>query len=433
MLVTKHKIWKKKILFWILSLIILNSNQYIFAETSENKNTQAICENQDTCEIQDESTVYLFWREWCAHCKDEKSFLTKLENTWKIHFHYLWIEEKENKDKFYSFVEKEWIAKVLPLTFIWWKFIQWFDKESTTWKEIIKLLKNDNKMTLDEFLAQEKTSKNLFLNQPETVWTCSVETVSETCSEPDTDKYISVPFFWSVNIKNFWLWSSAVLLWFIDWFNPCAMWVLVMFLTALAQIWDKKKMFQIAWIFILAEAIMYYLILNVWMNTWDFIWLDWIITPIVWFVAFWAWLYFLYEWHSWDWTCKVWSLEQKKKTHQKIQDFAKKPMNWAIFFWILALAFSVNIIEFACSVWIPQTFTKILDINPLSFIERQFWISIYILFYMIDDFIVFAIAIYSIEKIWITTKYTKLSHLIWWILMVILWGILLLKPELLVF
>lgn len=392
-------------------------------------------------------SIFLFWREWCTHCKDEKKFLKEyIENNptvWKeekgpLSFIYLWIEEEKNKELFYRFTEKTWIPKVLPITFIWWKYIQWFWSAETTWKEIIDLIKKSkpnfqSEALLYDFLNKEKIENSQIIEKNDD-WVCTIEPeIWSDCDTPQIDKFISVPFFWNVNIKNFWLWASAVLLWFVDWFNPCAMWVLVMFLTALAQIWDRKKMIQIAWIFILAEAIMYYLILNVWMNTWDFIWLDNIISPIVWVVALWAGIYFLYEWKKWDWTCKVWSLDQKRKTHQKIQDFAKKPMSWAIFFWVLALALSVNIIEFACSVWIPQTFTKILDINPLSLLERQFWIFVYIAFYMIDDFIVFWIALYSIEKIWITTKYTQLSHLIWWILMIVLGWILLIKPSLLVF
>ena len=59
------------------------------------------------------------------------------------------------------------------------------------------------------------------------------------------------------------------------------MWVLVMFLSILAQSGSRKKMVQIAGIFILAEAIMYFMILNVWYKTWDFVKLDHIVTPII--------------------------------------------------------------------------------------------------------------------------------------------------------
>ena len=51
---------------------------------------------------------------------------------------------------------------------------------------------------------------------------------------------------------------------------------------------------------------------------------------------------------------------------------------------------------------------------------------------MLDDFIVFGIALYSFEKIGITAKYSRISHLAGGLLMVALGLILLLKPSLLV-
>ena len=101
---------------------------------------------------------------------------------------------------------------------------------------------------------------------------------------------------------------------------------------------------------------------------------------------------------------------------------------------ILGLALSVNIIEFACSVGIPQTFTKILDINYLSWAGKQLYNAIYIFMYMVDDLIIFGIALYSFDRIGLTThKYTRASHLIGGTIMVILGLILLVDPTLLVF
>ena len=100
---------------------------------------------------------------------------------------------------------------------------------------------------------------------------------------------------------------------------------------------------------------------------------------------------------------------------------------------ILGLAFSVNIIEFACSIGIPQTFTKILEINNLGFLQSNIFIFIYILFYMIDDFIVFGIGLYGIDKLSLTTKYSKLSNLIGGILMIVLGFMLIFKPSLFLF
>ena len=98
---------------------------------------------------------------------------------------------------------------------------------------------------------------------------------------------------------------------------------------------------------------------------------------------------------------------------------------------IIILALSVNVIEFACSIGIPQAFTKILELNNLGPVLSNFYIFLYILFYMIDDFIVFGIAIFSFDKIGIATKYSYIANLIGGIIMVVLGLLLLINPSLL--
>lgn len=100
---------------------------------------------------------------------------------------------------------------------------------------------------------------------------------------------------------------------------------------------------------------------------------------------------------------------------------------------IIGVALSVNVIEFACSIGIPQTFTGILEINTLSFWTQQWYVLIYILAYMVDDFIVFGFALYGFDKLHASEKYSKLSTLIGGILMILLGGLLLFFPDILIF
>jgi hypothetical protein len=93
----------------------------------------------------------------------------------------------------------------------------------------------------------------------------------------------------------------------------------------------------------------------------------------------------------------------------------------------------VNIIEFACSIGIPQAYTKILELNMLTFLERQWYIFIYTFGYMVDDFIVFGLAIWGYSKLESHGhKYSQLSLLIGGALMLLLGGLLVLAPSLLV-
>lgn len=368
----------------------------------------------------------------CAHCKDEKAFLEglqKIRNDIQVILHD--IDTPEGKDLFDRLTEKENLSKTTPLTLVGNTIIQGFDTTETTGKRIEELVNKSlgkKTFTLPEYLEAGLSGTPI-----ETVEDGSCDGEGETCTANyglnDTFLTFSVPFFGTIDSGQYSLPVLASLLGFIDGFNPCAMWVLVTFLIILIEIGDRRLMWRIAGLFIVAEAIMYYLILNVWFTTWDFIGLDRIVTPIVGIIAMAAGLYFLYEGIKSDGTCKVTNLEQRSKIHKKIKDIALNPFTIGTALAVIGLALSVNIIEFACSIGIPQTFTKIIELNQLSGWQSQGLMAIYILGYMVDDFIVFGIALWGAQHLGLTSKYTKWSHLIGGTLMVILGALLIFSPE----
>ncbi len=377
--------------------------------------------------------ISIFERPDCVHCKEEKAFLEKLQQErGDIEVLHYDINFQQNRDLWTQIAELEGIPKVTPITLVGNTLIQGFGTEETTGQRIIDLVeKSKGKETInfEQYLAQGGSGNvEKVING-----TCDSEGLEPCADSAEQDLLVNVPFVGALNLKEYSLPALSLVLGFIDGFNPCAMWVLVTFLVILIDAGSRKKMWQLAGIFIVAEAVMYYLILNVWFTAWDFIGLNSIVTPLVGLVAVGAGLFFLYEWKTSDGTCKVTNAKSRAKTRSKIQKIVDMELTFLSIFAILGIALSVNIIEFACSVGIPQTFTKVLDINNLSFWMQQFYMALYILMYMVDDIIVFGIALYSFERIGITTKYTKISHLIGGALMLILGLILVLKPELLIF
>lgn len=375
--------------------------------------------------------VEVFVREDCKHCHDERDFLVDLSlrrDDFKVYLYD--IGTKEHKEKWMELLELEDLPKVTPVTLVGNTVIQGFDSAETTGIRIESLIeksKNDGAVMIDEFIAAGGSGNvEKFENG-----VCDDET--GICTFEPEPMLFTVPFLGAVDLKALSLPTLSVLLGFIDGFNPCAMWVLITFLVVLAQIGSKKKMWQVAGIFILAETVMYYLILNVWFTAWDFVGLDNIVTPIIGVVAVGAGLYFLYDWKTNQGTCKVTNAKQKAKTSKRIHRLVEAEMTFLTILGVIGLAFSVNVIEFACSVGIPQTFTKVIELNNLGGFETQAYMLIYILFYMIDDFIVFGIALYSFDKIGITTKYAKFAHLLGGIMMIVLGLILIINPSLLTF
>lgn len=377
--------------------------------------------------------IEVFERDDCGHCQNEKEFLNKLQSErGDLVVVYHDISEKEHKEHFINLTELENLPKVTPITIIDGIILQGFDTEKTTGQKIRALVdsaKGKTQYTFEEFINAGGSKS---IEQSDAV--CSIEGDVIGCATDDADYWVTIPFYGPVNVARYSLPALSLVLGLVDGFNPCAMWVLVLFLTILMEAGSRRRMIEMAGLFIIAEAVMYYLILNAWMTAWDFVGLDAVITPIVGFIAVAAGTFFLYQFYKADTTCKVGSLESKRKTSEKIKHYATAPMTIVTALGILALAFSVNIIEFACSIGIPQTFTKVLDLNALTWTGKQFYNLLYIIMYMADDIIIFGLALYSFDKIGLTThKYTRASHLIGGTLMIILGLILVINPTLLVF
>jgi cytochrome c biogenesis protein CcdA/glutaredoxin len=376
-----------------------------------------------------EVNIFVFEREDCKHCQDLAEFVEAEEDLEVINID---LYKEGNDELFKQIAEKHDLSRVTPTIFIGDTVIQGYADADTTGKLIYQLRDRSGQPVIEsveeyiEFEGLKQAGDYMdSVCDPEGVKPCEV----------DTSLFydFKIPIIGKVNLEKWSLPTMSMVLGFIDGFNPCAMWVLVTFLIVLLQVGDKRKMLQIAGLFIVAEAIMYYLILNVWLGVWDFVGLDNVITSIVGTVAIAGGIFFLWEWKTSDGTCKVTNLKQRQKTTSKIKRIADMKMGVLAVLAIIGLALSVNIIEFACSIGIPQAYTKILDLNGLSFLQTQVYTLLYIIMYMVDDLIVFGLAFYAADKMHLTTKYSKLCNLIGGILMLVLGALLLFAPEMLVF
>ncbi len=376
------------------------------------------------------ATVHVFKREDCTYCKEESKFLTQLANQrsdFKIEWHDI-VKSEDDRGIYQQITTLKQVPRITPITVIGDTLIQGFNSPETTGERIIAAVERTNEVgdiTLEEFLATKATIEGEENAGCDSGDVCKV----------DNEFTYKLPLVGVVDLQSYSLGALSIVLGAVDGFNPCAMWVLITFLLILLQIGDRKKMIVIAGVFILGEAIMYGMILNVWYVAWDFVGLDQIVTPLVGALAIAGGVYFLYKYkkNRDALTCDVTDLETQGKIQEKITNIASAPLTIAAFFGIIGIAFSVNVIEFACSVGIPQAFTKILELNHLTFFETQWYTLLYILFYMIDDVIVFALAIWGFDKIHSAQKYSQFSLLAGGVLMIILGGLLAFAPSYLTF
>lgn len=379
-----------------------------------------------TARAEEKPLIEVLERSDCVHCQEEKAFLLSVAEKENLNIRFLDISEEQHRDLFVRVTEFENLPKVTPTTIVGGKIIQGFDTGETTGKRFLELAsasKGKEQVGFEAYLARGGgTGTEQFGAGCES---------DGLCREPKAEPLeITLPFIGTtIDLAAFSLPTMAIILGFIDGFNPCAMWVLVTFLLVLLQIGDRSRVWSIAGLFIIAEAIMYYLILNVWFTTFDFIGLDRIVTPIVGVLAIGGGLFFLYEWKTSDGTCKVVDTKGRAKISAQIKKLASEPLTWLSALGVIALAFSVNVIEFACSIGIPQAFTKILELNDLGFLSTQGLMALYILFYMIDDLLVFGLALWGFEKLHLTATYSKWANLIGGLLMLLLGFLLVFFPQ----
>ena len=383
-----------------------------------------------------EVTIYFFGRDDCTHCEAEKAFLNGYthENS-SVRFEYKNVlKDQQASALFATLVKKHDLPQVTPLTIIGANVIQGFDTAETTGlkiNDLVEQARSSDIRTLEEHILRAEKQSNSFIGTG-----CDKNGTScDSITNPNAFVF-KLPMFGVVDLKTFSLFSLSAILGTVDGFNPCAMWVLITFLVLLSQTGSRKKMILVAGVFVIAETVMYNLILNVWFTTWDFVGLDAIVTPLVGLLGLGGGVFFLYRYYknrNRALVCDISDLDSQHATTQKVRDLITQPTTIVTILGIIAVAFSVNIIEFACSVGIPQAYTKILELNDLNFFSRQFYIMIYTIGYMIDDVIVFALAIWGFTKLESHGHYyAQLSLLIGGVLMLLLGGLLIFNPSLLV-
>lgn len=370
------------------------------------------------------SRIYFFGRADCHFCQAEEKFLSAHPEVSVTYYDI--VKDAKAKEQYLKITTANGLPHVTPLTLVGGQVIQGYESDATTGEDILAGTSGKD-LPLDAYEIKSGSVKSA----------SGCDENGKECGivGPGTPKLsFNIPFIGLTDMKDFSLFSLSATLGFIDGFNPCALWVLITFLLALMQVGNRKKMFYVAGLFLFAEAVMYYAILTAWYKTWDFVGLDQIVTPMVGLLSLGSGLFFLYRWKKAKdtVTCDITDIEHQEKISGKIYKLANAPLTVATALGIVGIALSVNIIEFACSIGIPQVFTKTLELNAPPFWQYQGYMFVYMLGYMADDIVVFAFALYGINKIHDSEKYSKLSLLIGGILMFILGVALVFFPNLLV-
>lgn len=387
----------RKKIFSLLLILVLLLPFSVLALTEDYQNKMSSITNT---EIEDgKVNFYLFKGEGCPHCADEEKWLQDIKKEYKdyVNFYEFEVWYDENNSKMMEKAKEifDFSGPGVPFTVIGDKYYSGFSDSIGTMME----------NTINDYLNTE-------IND-------------------DFNKKIDIPILGKVNMKNSSLGIIAIVLGFVDGFNPCAMWILLFLINMFLGTKDKKKSWILGFTFLVISAFIYFLSMlgiNVIIGVATVGYLKIAIAIFILIMGIFSLRKYL-KIRKEEAGCSIVDNRKRKKLVTKVKKIISNKNFILSIVGISTLAISVNLIELACSLGFPMIFTEMLTINNITGISRILYLLLYVFFYMIDDMVVFTISMITLQATGITNKYNKLCALVSSIIMIIMGLLLIFKPE----
>lgn len=328
---------------------------------------------------QEKIEINFFYSQTCPHCIEENKFLDEIEEKYpEVQVNRYLIEDPKNVELLKNFCQRcaaDDYFGLVPMTFIGDKFFLGFDNDEGIGSDIENYIL--------KYLENEKSSSQ------------------------DDNKKLTLPLIGEIDPSLYSLPVLAILLGLLDGFNVCSLGALVLILSLVLAQRSKKKSLIIGGVFIITTAIVYGILIFFWYQLFSFLssYLK-AMQILVGFLAIGGGIYFLRQYFKFkktDPTCEVKDNKIVKNFTQKLQDSFKKSTNvLAILTSVLLFALVITVVEFPCSAAVPVVFAGILVQAKLPLFSYLFYLGLFLFFYLLDEIIVFLVAVFSM-KLWATS------------------------------
>ena len=404
-----------------------------------------VAQAQDASGTEEQKTVdvHIFHGEGCPHCEDELAFLEEVKEQYdfvEVHEYEVW-GDAANRELMQA-VAEELNVEVggVPFTVIGDQHMVGYSSDQTSGQIIMGDIANcltydcENIVLEQARLIDGDALIETVLAEEDPILEAGDGNVVQSEGAGSVDMELDLPLIGLINAGDFSLPALTILIGGLDGFNPCAMWTLIFLISLLVTMENKRRMWVLGSAFIFASAFVYFLFMSAWLNFFLFIGFIVWIRLIIGGVALASGAYNLREYFTnKEGVCKVTADDGRKKVFTKLKEVTQSKNFWLALGGIIVLAFAVNLVELVCSAGLPAIYTQILTMSDLATWQYYAYLSLYIFIFMLDDLLIFIISMVTLQITGMTTKYTRWSHLIGGILMLILGAILILQPELLMF
>jgi glutaredoxin len=215
-----------------------------------------------------------------------------------------------------------------------------------------------------------------------------------------TSEALEIPFVgMRLTVEDLGLPLSAVVIGILDGLNPCSMWVLVLMISMLATLKDRKRMLLVAGTFVAVEGLAYFAFMAAWLNLFLFIGISRISEIILGAIAGVAGIVNIKDY--WAYGCGV-SLSipsaAKPGLYARMRRILQAEDALGAVLGAVVLAVLVQLVELLCTSGFPALYTRILTLQRLDPASYYGYLLLYNLFYMLDDVIVLGVGVITLSQ-----------------------------------
>lgn len=323
--------------------------------------------------------INFFYSATCPHCLAEQKFLDKIEAEYSEVKVSRYLFDDSRNQKLLRDLSKEHGAErylgLVPLTFAGEDFFVGFDNPEGIGREI-------------EASIQRQTAE------------------AKTSLKPEQKRKIKIPFIGERDLSQYSLPVQAIVLGFFDGFNICSLGALVLILGLVLALRSRKKILIFGGIYILTTAIVYGLLIVLWYKLFSLLasYLR-LLEILIGLLGIGAGVYFLKQFLKFRKQGPFCEMSLGKRIMSIFSRRMQPSFDGSgniIFLALSVLAFAViiTLVEFPCSAALPVFFAGTLAKANLSTLAYLTYIMVFLFFYLLDEIIVFLLAIFKL-KIWL--------------------------------
>lgn len=400
--------------------------------------------------VQHPVNLYLFWSSTCPHCKEEIEFLNIIQPKYpNLTVNNFEITQTLTRSYLVRIAADLGVrSQYVPITLIGTDVVYGYQDDRSTGSEIEDLI-----LKYSAEGDPDPVSKSIGIIRPTPIPTAAENHRNIPDSgtplndkigddlrpgQPGTaaafSRAISVPIIGSIKTESVSLPVLTAVIGMLDGFNPCAMWTLIFLISLLLGMKNRLRMWTLGLAFIITSAAVYFLFLAAWLNLFLFLgFIPWV-RIMIGLLALYAGAYYLRDYlKNPTGVCAVAGDVRRRQIFERIRNITARKEFILALAGIIVLAVAVNMVELVCSAGLPAIYTQVLSMSNLETWQYYLYLFAYVVVFMLDDVLIFIIAMVSLEVTGLTGRYSRYSHLIGGILMLAIGMLMLFKPEMLMF